>query len=194
MLSSASTDQPSQAPVISCLDESRALLELVARGDPGALARVFTDHARDVYRVAYGITLSADDADDVVQDVFIGLPEALRHYDERGRFSAWLRMVAARTALMRRRAGMQVNSALNQATSGGRNPEEILADRLSLETALRVLPEDARAVFVLKVIEGYTHDEISAQLGIRRGTSEVRLFRAIRRIREMLAPVQEHRR
>jgi DNA-directed RNA polymerase specialized sigma24 family protein len=39
---------------------------------------------------------------------------------------------------------------------------------------------------MLKAVEGYSHDEIAAQLGIRRGTSEVRLYRAIRELRAFL--------
>jgi RNA polymerase sigma-70 factor (ECF subfamily) len=52
--------------------------------------------------------------------------------------------------------------------------------------ALGRLSEEQRIVFLLKVVEGYTHEEIARQLGIRRGTSEVRLFRAIRQLRELL--------
>jgi DNA-directed RNA polymerase specialized sigma24 family protein len=49
-----------------------------------------------------------DDADDVVQGVFVGLTLALRGYEERGTFAAWLRGVTVRTALSRRRDTMDV--------------------------------------------------------------------------------------
>ena len=54
------------------------LLARIVAGDPDALTEVYRGYASAVYRVAPLITLSPDDADDVVQDVFIGLPEALR--------------------------------------------------------------------------------------------------------------------
>jgi RNA polymerase sigma-70 factor (ECF subfamily) len=168
------------------------VLAAAARGEADALTRIFAAEARTVYRVAYAITLSADDAEDVVQDVFIGLPEALRQYDERGRFSSWLRMVAARTALMKRRAGSCFGSIASAGALPSADVQQAVVDRLSVEAALRALPAESRIVFVLKVVEGYTHEEIAAQLGIRRGTSEVRLFRAIRQLRGLLASTQRH--
>jgi RNA polymerase sigma-70 factor (ECF subfamily) len=58
--------------------------------------------------------------------------------------------------------------------------------REALERALATLPDALRSVFVLKEVEGYSHSEIADLLGIRRGTSEVRLLRAIRRLRQEL--------
>ena len=59
-------------------------------------------------------------------------------------------------------------------------------DRTALEGALRAIPDKLRVVFVLREIEGYTHAEIAELLGIRRGTSEVRLHRAMRALRRQL--------
>jgi RNA polymerase sigma-70 factor (ECF subfamily) len=59
-------------------------------------------------------------------------------------------------------------------------------DQLELERAIGELPEQLRAVFVLKEIEGFTHDEIADLLQIKRGTSEVRLYRARRVLRTKL--------
>lgn len=175
-----------EPPATAAWTPSPECLARVARGEPGALAEVFGAYSRDIHRIAYAVTLSADDADDVVQDVFIGLPEALRSYREQGRFGAWLRIVAARTALMRRRRARR-NVELSTGARDDRDRSDAVVERLTLERALGALPDEMRAVFVLKVIEGYSHDEIAQQLGIRRGTAEVRLFRAIRRLRALLA-------
>ena len=51
---------------------------------------------------------------------------------------------------------------------------------------LLALPDDLRVVFMLRDIEGYTHAEIAALLGIRTGTAEVRLHRARRKLRALL--------
>jgi RNA polymerase sigma-70 factor (ECF subfamily) len=48
------------------------------------------------------------------------------------------------------------------------------------------LPNDLRVVFVLSDMEGYSHAEIGSMLGIRAGTSQVRLYRARRRLRALL--------
>jgi RNA polymerase sigma-70 factor (ECF subfamily) len=65
-------------------------------------------------------------------------------------------------------------------------PSEPVIERIALEQAIATLPLSLRQVFVLFEIERYTHAEIAALLEIRRGTSEVRLYRAIRRLRTCL--------
>src|SRR6185436_9776510 len=78
--------------------------ELVVRareGDAGALSELYARHGQTLMALAYRITGSRDDAEDVLQDVFLGLPEALRRYEERGTFESWLKRTTARVALSR---------------------------------------------------------------------------------------------
>lgn len=167
--------------------EERTLIEQAAAGSHDALTVLFQMHNEHVHRVAYQLTMSADDAEDVVQDVFIGLPEALAAYDGRGEFAAWLRRVAVRTTLMRmrsirRRTATALRASAEQATA----MSNFVLDRIAIATALIALPAELRVVFMLSDIEGYTHGEIATLLGIRAGTSEVRLHRARRRLRALL--------
>ncbi len=140
-----------------------------------------------VHGVAYQLTMSADDADDVVQDVFIGLPEALRAFSGTGDFSAWIRKVAVRTTLMRMRASKRrAATALRADSERETAMSNFLLDRLAIATALAALPSDLRVVFMLRDVEGYSHAEIASLLGIRTGTAEVRLHRARRKLRALL--------
>lgn len=168
------------------LDE-RHLLERVAGGDARALRVVIDRYGPAVFAMTARLLGSDDDADDVVQEVFIGLPDALSGYEHRDRFDAWLARLAARVALTRLRRSRRRARILNafSGTAHASAPAD-LAERIDLEQAIRGLPDELRVVFVLKVIVGHTHEEIAQQLGIRRGTSEVRLFRAIRRLRATL--------
>lgn len=72
-------------------------------GSSEALGELYGRHAQAVMRMAYRICGCAADAEDVLQDVFIGLPEAARNYRETGSFGGWLKQVTTRMALMRRR-------------------------------------------------------------------------------------------
>ena len=159
-------------------------------GDPAALAQAYEEHAPAVRRIAWRILGNRPDTDDVVQDVFLGLPEAMRHYTEQGSFAAWLRTLTARTALLRlRRASRRREEPLVDEAPGHpgiREPADAIAARLTLAAALARLPDDLRLVFVLKEMEGYSHAEIATLLGIRVGTSEVRLHRAFKRLRAIL--------
>jgi len=167
--------------------DERHLLDRVAAGDERALREVIDRYGGTVFGTAARLLGSEDDADDVVQDVFIGLPAALGRYDHQDRFDAWLRRLAARLALIRLRRARRRARILDVFSGSPRTsaPADV-AERIDLEQAIRELPEELRIVFVLKVVVGHTHGEIGQLLGIRRGTSEVRLFRAIRRLRTAL--------
>ena len=164
---------------------------LVARaraGERAALAELFERYADDVYQVALRITGSAPDAEDVTQNVFAGLPEALSAYDATGELGAWIRRIATRSALLLlRQAKRQARSERHaRGHAPMSEPPEAVEARLTLEWALDRMPEDWRVVYVLKEIEGCSHDEIADLLGISIGASTVRLHRARRFLRDRL--------
>ncbi len=92
---STSTGTGSPASLIA---EARA-------GSPDALSALYLEHGAALFRLAYRLVRTREDAEDVVHDVFVGLPEALLRYEERGSFAAWLKRVTARVALMKLRRG-----------------------------------------------------------------------------------------
>ncbi len=150
---------------------------------------LYLEHSASLYRVAYRITGSIADAEDVLQDVFVGLPEALRTYEARGSLEGWLRRVTARVALARiRKRARRAELPLRHASPPVRDPplSDRVVERTALERALDELPSTLRLVFVLKEAEGYSHAEIAALLRIRPGTSEVRLHRAKQILRTLL--------
>ena len=156
-----------------------ALLASVRQGSTEALGQLYTRHAGEVYALAYRLTGSRHDAEDVLQDVFVGLPRALKAYGEQGRFGAWLGRVAARTALMRLRSrGARREDGLELAGDPAGRGEPDPVDRIAAQRALQRLPDGLRAVWVLKEVEGYSHAEIGALLGISPENSAVRLSRA----------------
>jgi len=138
-----------------------------------------------LFRLAYRLVGAREDAEDVVHDVFVGLPEALGRYEERGSFGGWLKRVTARVALMRLRSGKRRREVgLDSAAERAEPPET--AERDGLQAAVDTLPDHLRAVLVLKEIEGYAHAEIAELLGITEGASRVRLTRALKRLRDEL--------
>jgi RNA polymerase sigma-70 factor (ECF subfamily) len=152
--------------------------------DPETIAAMYARYAPVMMRVAYHLTGSRVDAEDVLHDVFLTLPAALRRYEERGRLEGWLVRLTARAALTRgrRRRRAAETPIDNKAITGA--PSDV--ERVDIESALRALPAALRAVVVLKEIEGYSHAEIAQILGLSVGASEVRLCRAMKRLREAL--------
>ena len=153
-------------------------------GSRDAIAELYHRYGLRLFRLAYRLTGTREDAEDVVHDVFVGLPEALERYEERGRIDAWLRRVTARVALMRlrtrrRRPLMRLEHA-EEPSAPAREPQ------IDLQAAVDALPTSLRSVLVLKEIEGYSHGEIADMLGISAVTSRVRLLRAMARLRRIL--------
>jgi RNA polymerase sigma-70 factor (ECF subfamily) len=174
-------------PVMDDRSESAVLLEAVRGGSVEALGELYRRYGELVYGAAVRLTGSHEEAEDVLQDVFVGLPRALRNYRESHRFEGWLRRVAVRTALMRMRAVRRKREApLDDTTTAppGAHP----LDRVALERAVGALPDSFRVVFVLKEIEGYSHAEIASLLGISSAASATRLSRAWAILRQKVAP------
>jgi len=115
----------------------------------------------------------------------VGLPEALRRYEERGTLAGWLKRVTARVALMRlRQRGRRREVALDATLSAGDPSAD--EQHTALRAAVDALPHPLRCVLVLKEIEGYSHAEVGDLLGISAVASRVRLNRAMKRLRKVL--------
>ncbi len=174
--------RPTPMPV-----DSGALIRDARLGRAGALGALYEQHAARLLRVAWRITGAVDDAEDVVHDVFVGLPEALRHYDERGRLDAWLAQVTVRTALMRRRRERRQYAETADTSNLAHTPDAALhAELIDVERALTSLPDAIRDVYLLHQVEGFTHAHIGTLLGISPGASRVRLCRALDALRVAL--------
>ncbi|HYV96749.1 MAG TPA: sigma-70 family RNA polymerase sigma factor [Gemmatimonadaceae bacterium] len=156
--------------------------ELIA---PDALAELYRQHAQQLFATAFRLLGTREDAEDVVHDFFVGLPEALRHYEERGTFLAWARRVVARLALSRMRSPSARATTLDDVTMPAARERDTLGG-IALADAVASLSPSLRAVLVLREIEGFTHAEVSSMLGISVAASEVRLHRALRSLRTLL--------
>lgn len=157
------------------------------RGDQDALAALYERHAAAAMAAAYRLTGSAHDAEDVLHDVFLGLPEALQRYEERGTLGAWIRRLTVRVTLNRMRAERRRGEVpLDAAPEPALRSEADALAAAALGGALASLPYTLRAVFVLKAVEGYSHAEIAALLEISVAASEARLSRAVKALHRLL--------
>lgn len=160
-------------------------LELVERGDEGAVRRIVGRYTPLVYGVALGITGCEADAADITQEVFIALPELLRSFDGEA-FAHWLKVVSVRMALMHVRAKRRRRRyELAQVVDTPSHEERALCG-ITVERVVARLDPLLRTVFVLWELEGFTHREIAEAMDISESLSQMRLHRARRRLRTML--------
>lgn len=162
------------------------LMTRLRQGETGALEQAYRSHAAGLLALVYRLTGSSEDAEDVVQDLFVGLPEALGRYQEQGRFEAWLRRIAIRLAFIRMRSRSRRREVALESPDHPLASTSPQGESLYLWLALERLPEDQRAIVVLRVVEGYSHEEIGELLGISRGAAQVRFHRAVTQLRSAL--------
>jgi RNA polymerase sigma-70 factor (ECF subfamily) len=156
-----------------------ALIEAALAGDERAFRSMYRAETPAMYRLALRMTGgSASAAEDVVQEAWGRALRALAAFERRATLRTWLARIVVRCALERvrweRRDGETLPDPehLADAHLGGRE------ERIDLERAFRALPDGYREVLVLHDIEGYTHEDIGAFLGVSTGTSKSQLSRA----------------
>jgi RNA polymerase sigma factor (sigma-70 family) len=176
------------------------LLERASAGDDAAISELYGRYATRIFTLALRMLARRDAAEDVLQDVFVALPGALRRFRGDAPFWVWLRRVAVSRVLMRMRA----ERARPRLISWGRGDDGSLtewhdetaasdADRLvlarDLNAALTQLAPMSRAVVWLHDVEGWTHQEIATAMDRSVSFSKSQLARAHLRLRALLAPV-----
>jgi len=169
------------------VDLDPELIARLRRADSAALTAVYSRFGDELISLAARLTGSKHEAEDILHDLIVGLPEAIKSYDERGKLRAWLKRIVVRMSLMRLRAARRRReTALDDATElAARTPPA--ADTAEvIELALRGLSPAVRAVVVLRFIEGLSHREIADALGISLDASEARLARGIAAMRRRL--------
>jgi RNA polymerase sigma-70 factor, ECF subfamily len=169
-------------------DAERDLVARLRAKDPEAFAGLYDQYAGLLFRIGYSLLADASEAEDLVHDVFVGLPRALTTFEGRGSFEGWLKRVATRAGLMKLRHARARDTRLQRwgwTLPRFAGPPETDA-ALDLESALGELTPALRAAFVLREVQGYSYEEVADLLGISRGTARVRVLRARRVLSALL--------
>jgi RNA polymerase sigma-70 factor (ECF subfamily) len=179
-------------------DNERLLIARAQRGDRGAARTLYDTHARRVHRVVFRLCGDEEMARDFTQDTFVRVFQKLDTFRGEAAFATWVHRIAVTVTLngMRRERRLRRNADdLDVAADlPAAAPNEIEPDlRARLASAIEALPESCRVSVVLHDLEGYTHAEIGAMLGIAEGTSKARLFDARTRLRKALSRFFEER-
>jgi len=166
---------------------------LAARGDRRAFERVYRAHVDRVFTLCVRMTGERGRAEELTQDVFVRVWEKLDSFRGESAFSSWLHRMAVNVVLNDRQSekrrrekhddGIEDMDVL--AYSDAR-PLPVPGLSLDLEAAIAALPPGAKKVFVLHDVEGYTHEEIAAQMGVTAGGCKAQLHRARMLLREAL--------
>ena len=169
----------------------RQLVSRVVSGDPAAQRELYDSHVDRVYRLAFRLAGEDELARDFTQLTFIRAFERIGDFRFESSLATWLHTIGVSVALNGLR---KVKTARNReapieaaATIGTVTRESEPDLKARLKAAIDSLSEKYRTVFLMHDVEGYTHEEIGAALGIPPGTSKTRLFQGRAKLREALA-------
>jgi RNA polymerase sigma-70 factor (ECF subfamily) len=168
----------------------RELLTRAQAGDPVAERAIYDTHVDRVYRLAFRLAGDAELAKEFTQDAFVRAFERLATFRGDSALSTWLHAITVSVALngLRKVRRLKREVQLEHAESlGSDRPRSDPLLRQRLDEAIDKLPTGYRTVFLMHDVQGFTHEEIGAALGIEVGTSKAQLFRARARLRERLA-------
>jgi len=154
------------------------LVERLKVGDEAAFESLLARYQGKVYRLAMSFTRNPEDAEEVLQDVFLTVYRKIGSFDGRSAFGTWLYRIAVNAALMKLRGRGPIQESLDeylpQFTQDGRHtrmvvdwtqgPEEQLLRKERqriVGEAIEALPPDYKAVLVLRDLEGLSNGEVA---------------------------------
>jgi len=165
------------------------LLERFAAGDLEAFEELFRQHQKAVYAWTMRIVRDHGIAEDLTVETFWRIYRSRGTFRASGNFCAWARRIATNVALDHLRAGKrraEVELADELAGPAGVDPAVRRETRARIKKAFDELPAKYRLVATLALVEEEPYDVIAEAAGISAGLVKMRVFRAVRILRENL--------
>ncbi len=185
--------------------KKRSDLELIAdfrKGNQLAFEELLSRYSNKVFSLASRLTRNNEDAEEVLQDVFVTVHRKIAGFEGKSSFSSWLYRVTVNAAFMKLRKRRQdpavpLEDIVQQShpIAALKSPEAAYVDSQTirnemleaLEAAIRKLPDDYRPVFVLRDVDGLTSREVGRILNLTVPAVKSRLHRSRLMLRRRLS-------
>ncbi|MDJ0626761.1 MAG: RNA polymerase sigma factor [Rhodobacter sp.] len=165
------------------------LAHAAAAGDSEAFAALLARHYDGLFRLSFRLTGKRDAAEDLTQDICLGLPVKLQSFHGKARFTTWLYRVAVNAAHDRRRRDATRGKAAEGWGEWEINRRAAAADTAKgldwLQTAMTALPQELRDTAALTMGDELTQAQAAEVLGISEGTVAWRLSEIRKRLRTL---------
>jgi len=192
------------------LEDAQAVASLVERclsGDASAWEQIVKQYSRRIYNICYRFAGSADDAEDLTQEVFIRMYRTLNSYDtSRGAFVTWVTTITRNLLVdhFRRSKMERMTDSLDAAPSGdekaltlgeqipdqGPAPEvevQRVETKQVVHQALQKLSPDLREAVILRDLQDMDYRDIAAVLKVPEGTVKSRINRGRTELARLLS-------
>jgi len=148
------------------------------------------------YMYNYGMNVASrygkttQEAEEIANDGFYKALKYINKYDFQKPFLVWVRRIIINSAIDHFRKNERGN-VLPLNSQPVHNTAHATMNREYLESLVHRLPDQQKMVFMLHVMEEFTHDEIAKELKISKGTSKSNLAKARKKLQQMIAQVQK---
>lgn len=177
------------------------LIEEFKRGNQPSFEELIGRYAGKAFSLALRLTRNQEDAEEVLQDVFVTVARKITNFEGKSSFSSWLYRVTVNASLMKLRKRKQDQSVLiedvqpqvqeavilrsveHSATESEASRAQVAG---AIEEAIRRLPDEYRPVFVLRDVDGLTSGEVSKILNLTIPAVKSRLHRSRMMLRRRL--------
>jgi RNA polymerase sigma-70 factor (ECF subfamily) len=160
--------------------------------DEEAFANLFQQYKNLVFKTAYLMLGSTEEAEDALQEVFLSVHRALGTFDpSRAAFTTWIYRITVNQCLNRRRKRRITILPLGETAASYPSPESQVMTDQTLEHALNGLSDKLRSVVVLRYYADLPYAEIGEILDVPLGTVKSRLNQALETLRRSLEPSRE---
>lgn len=169
------------------------LIRRVQRGESSAFRELVERYKRVAYAIAYDMTGTHEDAEDISQEAFIRVYQAIKGFRGEAAFSSWFYRIVVNLCISWRRKESKYNAWREEYSpeqTSWEDPERAFRVKeiaQHVNRALQELSPKQRAVFVLRHYQGLSIKEIGEILRCSEGTVKSQLFRAINRLQNLLS-------
>ena len=173
-------------------DIHRQLVEACKAGNRKAYNELYDSYSNAMYNICCRMMNNAEEAQDILQESFVDAFRRIETFRFESTFGAWLKKIVINkcsNALEKRKvtwADEEISDEYAENDNENIDEEELRLSVERVKKAMNRLPEGARVIFSLYLLEGYDHTEISEILHISESTSKTQFMRARQLVKEIL--------
>jgi RNA polymerase sigma factor (sigma-70 family) len=159
------------------------------KGDFNARAELYRLYNKAMFNICIRMTGNKADAEDVLQDSFIHAFAQLKQVKHQAAFGGWLRQIVVNKCIRLSKRNFKWNDLNDDLNNIAEDEEEDWWSKIQLDVVheeIKNLPDGCRQVFLLYVLEEYSHKAIAASLGISESTSKSQYQRARQLLKERI--------
>ncbi|MCX6234334.1 MAG: RNA polymerase sigma factor [Bacteroidetes bacterium] len=169
--------------------EIRVIIEEVLAGKPSSYGKLIRMYQQPVYRLAFKMTGSREDAKDLTQIIFMKAYINLKTFATTRKFFSWIYRIALNETLNHLKSARQFVDLDDEEIIDHGSPEEVYATKerkVMVQRALLTLDPKHRSLVIMKYYDGLSYEEISEVTGLPMKKVKSRLFEARQNLKEYL--------